>query len=272
MTHSRPRVRYVLRLLACLSLIELVATAPPLRAQSTVPPERLAKFDRGDRLSRALLSTLRCGGAVSSARAAGVFGPVDSLGHVGQCPVIEGRRVGIFFDADSLFTHVTRMSAVDVQTRSRRQAPLDTTAVLAVARAELAGQLRGIKAYEDAGRPYVPVAFRFDGDSIEVWMLPAALLMGQSLSVGGERGYEFTPDGRTLVREIDAFADFRPLTLPDTGTVYIHSRGGDVPTLSEFLIANALNQQGRMVSIILPWGQSTLVGRGAQATWVQLVR
>lgn len=247
------------------------ALAPAAFAQS-LPPERAARFDRGDRLSRALLSMIRCSGMVGNARAEGRFGPIDSLGHDGQCMAVNGKWVGMFFDADSTFTHVTRFSAVDFVTRARRTEPLDTSAVLAVANAELAAQLRGVKAFEDAKRPYAPMAFRFDGDSIEVWMLPVAVLSGRPPFVGGERGYHYTPDGRTLVRETDSFADFRPLTIPDTGTVYITSRSTDVPTLSEFLLANALNGQGRMVSIRLPWGQSTLVGRGAQSMWVQLVK
>jgi len=34
-----------------------------------------------------------------------------------------------------------------------------------------------------------------------------------SSSLGGERGYVFSPDGRTLVREIDDFQGF-PMWLP----------------------------------------------------------
>lgn len=242
-----------------------------LHAQS-LSPQRTAAFDRGDRLSRALLSTARCAGGVSQFRAEGTFGPVDSLGANGQCIAVNGKWVGVFFDADSSFTHATRFSAVDFATRSRRTAPLDTSAVLAVARAELSAQLLGMKAYADANRQYTPMAFRFDGDSIEVWMIPAAVLTGQPVSVGGERGYHYTPDGRTLVREMDSFADFRQVTLPDSGVVVLRSTGTDVPTLTEFLLANALNDTGRTVSIILPWGQSTLAGRGAQAIWLQHVK
>lgn len=261
------------RTLAAACALSAAASGPPpaLHGQS-LSPQRAAAFDRGDRLSRALLSTVRCAGGVGQFRAEGTFGPVDSLGHNGQCIAVNGKWVGVFFDADSLFTHVTRFSAVDFATRSRRTAPLDTSAVLAVARAELAAQLRGMKAYADAGRQYAAMAFRFDGDSIEVWTIPVAVLTGQPISVGGERGYHYTPDGRTLVREVDSFADFRQLALPDSGAVQLRSMGADVPTLTEFMLANALNASGRSVTIIMPWGQSTLVGRGARATWLQQVR
>lgn len=256
---------------AALALVVAATAAASATAQS-LSPDLAARFDRGDRLARELITTIRCAGSVAQARADGLFGPVDSLGRNGQCVRAGGAFVGVFFDADSLFTHATRFSAVDLRTRSRRIAPLDTIAVLAVARAELAGQRRGVQAYEDADREYGPIAFRFDGDSIQVWLIPAAVLMGSPLSVGGERGYVFSPDGQTLVREIDSFADFRPVTVPDTGTVYLTSRGGDVPSMSEFLLANVLNARGRVVSIAMPWGQSVLAGRGAQAMWMQVVK
>jgi hypothetical protein len=257
---------------AAFKLIVTAAGFPSSLVAQSLPPERAAAFDRGDRLSRALLATIRCAGGVGQSRAEGLFGPLDSLGGNGQCIAVNGKWVGVFFDADSLFTHVTRFSAVDLRSRTRRIEPLDTAAVLAVARAELSAQLRGMKAYADAGRQYTPMAFRFDGDSIEVWMIPVAVLTGEPLTVGGERGYHYTPDGATLVREVDSFADFRPVTVPDTGTVYIRSKGISVPTLTEFLLANALNERGRPVVIIMPWGQSRLVGRGSQAMWVQMVK
>jgi len=270
--HPLP-IRRTGRLVAAACAFSAALSPLPAAAHAqTLSPERMAAFDRADRLSRDLLKTIRCAGSVSQFRANGVFGPVDSLGSNGQCIAVSGKWVGVFFDADSLFTRVTRFAGVDFVTRARRTAPLDTAAILAVARAELSAQRRGMQAYVDAGRQYVPMAFRFDGDSIEVWMLPVAVLRGEPLSVGGERGYHYTPDGRTLVREVDSFADFRPVTVPDTGAVFITSRGTDVPTLTEFLLANALNERGRSVGMIMPWGQSTLVGRGSQAMWVQLVK
>ena len=262
------RVHRTAAVLFAVMLSLLSASAPA----QTLAPEVVARFDRGDRLARALISTVRCAGSVAQAREDGLFGPLDSLGGNGQCVTADGKRVGIFFDADSQLTHVTRFSAVDLGTRARRIAPLDTLAILALARAERTGQMRGITAFEDAHRPYAPLAFRFDGDSIEVWIFPVAVVTGQPPSVGGERGYVFSPDGRTLVREVDAFADFRSIAVADTGTVYLTSRSMDVPTLSEFVLANALNGQGRTVSIVTPWGQSVLAGRGAQSVWMQLVK
>jgi hypothetical protein len=266
------RVRSGLRLLVPAAMWLSCLIAPSTALAQALSPERAARFDRGDRESRALLDNLRCAQGVANLRAAGAFGPVDSLGRSGQCVVIDGKRIGIFLDADSLFSRVTRFSAVDFATRSRRTAPLDTMAILAVAKAELAAQLEGMKAYEDAKRQYAPFAFRFDGDSIEVWMIPEAVLRGQPLMVGGERGYVFTPDGRAIVRRIDDFAALRTIAAPDTGAISFVSQGHDVPTLTEFLLTNALNEQGRTVIITTPWGQSMLVGKGAGARWLQLTR
>ena len=262
-------VRVAARLLL---LVAVCATAPRRTSAQSLTPERVARFDRGDRESQALLDNLRCAQGVASLRAAGAFGPADSLGRSGQCVVLNGKRIGVFFDADSQFTRVTRFAAVDFTTRARRTAPLDTLAILAVGKAELAAQLEGMKAYEEAKRPYAPFAFRCDGDSIEVWMVPVAVLRGQPVSLGGERGYLFTPDGRTVVRRIDDFGELRTIIVPDTGTVSFTSRGRDVPTLTEFLVANLLNDRGRTVSITTPWGQSMLVGKGGSAVWMQLTR
>jgi hypothetical protein len=190
---------------------------------------------------------------------------------MGQCVAVDGRNVGVFFDADSPYVAVKRFSAVDLGTHTRRTAPLDTSHVLAVVRAEQAAYSHGANMpFEKENRPFAPVAFRFDGDSIEVWLIPASLVMGPPFTVGGERGYLFTPDGRTLVRETDAFGDYRPIAIPDTGAVNIGSRGTVIPSLSEFVLANALNDAGRSVSIQWAGITSVLAGRGGQAAWMHV--
>jgi hypothetical protein len=100
-------------------------------------------------------------------------------------------------------------------------------------RAEQSAYAHGAaEAFQKENRPFAPLAFRFDGDSIEVWLIPASLVMGPPFTIGGERGYLFTPDGLTLVRTIDAFGDYRPIVVSDTGVVNIASRGTTVPSLS----------------------------------------
>src|SRR3954469_17217603 len=94
-------MRVILRLVAVAALL----SSSPVRAQSAAPFDRIA-FDRADRRARALLSNIRCAQGVSMARARGEFGPTDSLGHVGQCTVVDGRAVGVFFDADSPYVAV----------------------------------------------------------------------------------------------------------------------------------------------------------------------
>jgi hypothetical protein len=241
-----------------------------LCAQSANPVQR-AEFDRADRRSRDLISTVRCAQQVSMARARGLFGPVDSLGRSGQCVAVDRRYVGVFMDVDTQFVSTTRFAAVDLAAQARRTAPMDTAAVLALARAEWAAQSHGAESFASANRQYTPMTFRFDGDSIEAWLVPVTLLMGPPFTLGGERGYVFTPDGRTLVREIDASHDFRTVVVPDTGIVHIVSREQAVPTLSELVLANALNGAGRSVSIDMPGVSSILAGRGAAAIWMHVL-
>ena len=227
-----------------------------------------ADFDRADRRSRNLISTIRCAQQVSIARARGLFGPVDSLGRSGQCVAVDHRYVGVFMDVDTQFVSPTRFTAVDLVAQARRTAPMDTAAVLALARAEWVAQSRGAQSFASANRQYTPMTFRFDGDSIESWLVPVTLLIGPPFTLGGERGYVFTPDGRTLVREIDAFRDYRTFVVPDTGSVRIVSREQTVPALSEFVLANLLNEAGRSVSIDTRGVSSSLAGRGATSVWM----
>lgn len=232
-----------------------------------------AAFDRGDRESRSLIATIRCARDGGNARQAGLFGPADSLGDEGQC-LANGRGfIGIVMTVDTLFLHPTRLAAVDFATQSRIQSPIDTAAVLAVARAERSAQLRGGQSFETADRMYAPISFRFSRDTIEVWLIPAAVVMGQEPHVGGERGYVFSPDGRTVIREIDGFRDYRPVAVPETGVVRIASRGDSIRTFSEFVLANLLNDRGRSVSIDLPHTSSLLTGQGgAQSVWTHTPR
>lgn len=256
-------------------LVALVGFVSPMaaRAQTQATVDQ-ARFDQADRRSRVVLWSIRCAQGVGMARARQEFGPADSLGHIGQCVTIDGRTVGVLLDADSPYVAVKRFSAVDLGSHTRRTAPLDTSRVLAVVRAEQAAYWHGAdKPFENANRLYAPLAFRFDGDSIEVWLVPASLIMGRpTFTVGGERGYLFTPDGRTLVRETDAFGDYRPIAVPDTGAVNIASRGTTVPSLSELVLANGLHGAGRSVAIQWAGVTSTLVGQGDRAVWMHLTR
>lgn len=260
------RHRSLLRALA----IAVVACLPsvPHMAIAQAPTSFDADFDRGDRESRAVLANFRCARATSFARAQGLFGPPDSLGHSGHCVVVAARFVSVFLDVDSASGRVTRFSAVDLASRTRYTAPVDTTAMLAMERAELDAQRRGYDAYVKAKRPYSPFTIRFDGDSIEVWMVPASSIMGPT-SLGGERGYVYSPDGRTLARTVDRFADYRTFTVPDTGTVQIESRDAQVPTLTEFLLANMLHTAGRNIGINTPHVRSMLPAQPT-APWVRL--
>ena len=236
-------------------------TAGEIQAQDGIA------FDRMDRLSRAVIGQIRCGQHLGTLRRNGELGPIDSLGHRGQCKVVDGKYVGLFFDSDTSFARVTRFSAIDFATSTPRTAPLDTASILAVERASRTAQIRGESSYYDAKRQYTPVALQFDGDTIEVWLIPATALYGTGS--GGERGYEFSPDGRTLLRELDSFDALETVTIPETGTVRIASRQAELPLLTELMLANALHEKGRAIEIAMK-SETVALDSAENAPWVHI--
>lgn len=250
-------------------------TASTVHAQSASAPDskRAAAFDRLDRTARMLTAAVSCAIASGQARADGLFGPIDSVGRRGQCLRTGERTFGVFFTADSAFTKALNVRVVDLRTRTRYSGAVDTAAILAEARASRDGVTKGYSAYQREKRPFAPLSIRTDGDSIEVWLLPAGVLMGTAPSVvGGERGYVYSPDGRTLAREIDAFEQFRPLAIPDSGQIDIISEQDDLPLVSELIATNRLHDHGRQVQILTKAYSAHLVGAGPDALWVQLRR
>jgi hypothetical protein len=241
------------------------------QSQRASDSTRAAAFDRLDRTSRALMETINCAHGTARARADGIFGPPDSLGRTGQCLRQDGRVFGVFFTHDSTFARAQNLRVVDLAKRTRYLGSVDTAAILAEGRAADEGVLKAFPSFVKANRPFAPFSMRSDGDSIEVWLLPAGLLMGRTpAAIGGERGFIYSPDGRTLVREIDAFDEHRALTVPDSGRVDIRSRQEDLPLVSELFATNVLFDQGREVRLITNKFISYLVGPRGGATWIQL--
>ena len=177
-----------------------------------------------------------------------------------------------FISGDTLFRHPKRFAEYDLTTSTPISTRVDTAAMLAVARADWAGVRRGVAAFEAANRQFIPLAFRFEADTIEVWLVPATVLMGSPYALGGEHGYIYAPNGNRLVREVDHAAEYRVITIPDTGVVTLTSKQPGVPTLSEFYLANQLNALGRPVTIAMPGISATLTGSGTSAMWVKLMR
>jgi hypothetical protein len=179
----------------------------------------------------------------------------------------------VFFTPDSTFAKALNLRVVDISTRERYLGPVDTTAILVEARVANEAVLKGFPSYQREQRQFAPFSMRSDGDSIEVWLLPAGLLMGRMPSaVGGERAFIYSPDGRTLAREIDAFDRYRAITIPDTGRVQILSREDDLPLVSELIATNFLYYEGREVQLITNAFISQLVGPKLAPVWVQLRR
>jgi hypothetical protein len=217
-----------------------------------------------------VLSTVWCARKSAQARAQGLFGPVDSIGRRGQCLRIANRPYGVFFRPDSSFSRADRVSVVDLTTGTRYTQPVDTMAIVAEAKASSAAIEKAFPSFRAAQRQFAPISFRSDGDSIQVWLVSAGSIMGQdSATVGGERGYVYSPDGRTLAREVDASDRFRRIAVPDTGTVYIESREDDLPLMSELIVANRLHADGRDVQIVTSKYASHLTVP-EPAVWLQI--
>jgi hypothetical protein len=257
---------------AAAALIRAPSTHGQTRASSS-DSSRAATFDRLDRTSRMLIATVNCARRSAQARVDGLFGPPDSVGQQGQCLRKDGRAFGVFFTPDSAFTTALQLRVVDLANRMRYLGPVDTTAILTEARVADEAVLKGFPSFEREERPFAPFSMRSDGDSIEVWLLPLGLLMGTTPSaVGGERGFIYSPDGRTLAREINAFDRHRALPIPDSGQVEILSREDDLPLISELIAANRLHGRGREVQLVTKAFAAQLVGRDPASTWIHIRR
>ena len=256
-------------LAAAFAVTVLPYTPPALSAQAYSAAESRA-FDRGDRESRELISAINCLDHMSTAVRGKRVVLYEDWMVARQCLLIGRHYVWVAIGGDTTFSHPTRITAYDLTTGAPYAERLDTARVTAIARAEWNGIGKIGKKFEDAKRPGVPLTFRVDGDSIEVWLLPEPLLSGSPFSLGGEVGAIFSPDGRQLVREIDHFAELRAVPVTDTGLVHLPSRQARIPSLSEFLAANQLNARGRDIVIDLPGISSTLSSKPG-APWLQLV-
>jgi hypothetical protein len=246
-----------------IGFIALIGLALPLRGQAA---GLSAWFDRLDRESRDLVQHYRCVGTTARLRESGVLGIADSLGDQAVCITVGGRFYGVILSTDSADTRATHFNVVDLGSRQLFHGPVDTLGVLAILRALDAAAERGYAEYQKAKLPFLGVAFRFDGDSISAWMFPNQ----NRPMLGGMRGYQYGPDGRSLIRETNDFASLRPFVIPDTGTVVINSSADSLPTMSEMVMANSLNEAGRIVRIETRSRSSTLAGSGARAVWVHI--
>ncbi len=245
-----------------------------MHAQTQTPADsvRAIAFDRIDRTSRALLSTVWCGRNAASLRGSGALGPPDSVGRTGICLRQNGRALAAYFTPDSTYTKALNLRVVDIADSAWYRGAVDTSAILTQARAANDAVRIGFASFQRENRSFTPVSIRTDGDSIEVWLLPLGLFSQPApTAAGGERGYIYSPDGATLVREIDAFYGHRPLIVPDTGLVEIVSKESDLPLVSELIAANRFHASGREVRVITAAFISQLV-RGPPEVWLQLKR
>lgn len=251
----------------------LAGSAGSALAQADTEARFLAAFDLADRRAREVVQAIRCEGLLTSMRVAGMFGPADSLGSVGFCSSAGGRAIGVVLQPNDEATRAERFTAVDLVSEERVRAAVDTASFLARAYATRDAIRRAADAFVAAQRPFGPVTILAPGDSIEVWILPLAVLGGaDEVAVGGERGFIYSPDGRTLVREMDAFDRYRVLALSDTVEIVIESADPETPLLTELLFASLLAEVDEVVTIHTRSHRSILVGSGAESLWMHVRR
>jgi len=204
-------------------------------------------------------------------RSAGRFGPPDSVSVAGQCIEAGNRTVGVFFDVVPGTTTLRNVRSVTVSDGQPYAGSLDT--LLLRRRLYLLDQaMRRTKARSDsAGLLRGPFVIWPRGDSIQAWVIPLNVLTGTA--VGGEQGFRYSSNVRTMVGEVDAFAKYRPIAVPTSGTFKIESLEEEMPLLSEVLVANRLNNRGLTVTIVTHRYTSTLAGQGGLASlWVHMPR
>jgi hypothetical protein len=234
---------------------------------------RALAFDRLDRTSRTLLSTVSCARSAGYLRSVGVLGRADSVGRTGLCLRKADRRaLAAYFTPDSAYSKAVDLRVLDVADSLWYRGPIDTAAVVAQARAASEAVRKGFPFFQQRRRAFTPVSIRTDGDTIEVWLLPLDFLdQPAPTALGGERAYIYSPDGRTLVREVDAFDRHRAFAVPDTGVVEIISLEDGLPLVSELMAANRMHSAGREIRIVTDAFISQLV-RGPPEVWVHLKR
>lgn len=243
-------------------------TSPPAGAEAAPSEAFSLAFDREDRRARTLLGMIDCARRVAQLRAAGRFGPPDSLGDRGQCLRTDSTALGVFFSLDEAGTRAERLRALDLRTGQRWTAPLDTAAAVAPVMALRDAFADGAAPFVRANRQFGPMSMRFDGDSIEVWFVPLDLLRADGpVALGGERGFVYTPDGRTRVRQLDAGVDFGAWSAPDTGRVVLVS-DHEIPPLSHLLAFYVLQSRRRQVVLVSRGHTFQASGPGVMAPWL----
>ncbi len=251
---------------------QVSSSGAPGATDTTSAEADASAFDRADRRSRSIIAQMLCTRQSSALRRQGAFGSPDAAGSTLHCAVIDDRYVAVTFDVDTVQSVVQRLAAVELALSTRRTEPLDTARIVAVDRASRTALSQASAQFTQEQRQFATYKHRFDGDSIEVWFVPAAVLNGQTLTVGGERGYIFSPDGAMLARIVDESAHMRRLAWPDSGLITITSLSRVVPSMTELLMANLLNRNGREVAIQTQTQVATLVGQGSDAVWLFVAR
>ena len=228
-------------------------------------------FDRMDRRARDVDLWLQWLMRTEDVRKSGQFGAVDSVGKHGMCVARHDELLGVLFNSDSACSEAHDARVISLARKTREVTPFDTAGMIAECRAMYTGLRSGALPDNQTAWQFAPSVIRSDGDTIEVWLVPTALLMGESeIALGGERGFLFAPNGKTLVRHIDARPKQRVFRVPADGPIAIPSSKDDIPLLTELFAVNTFHLRGRAASVSTKTFNSALVGAEPNSMWLQM--
>ncbi len=245
----------------------------PAMCGAQADPQFNAEFDLADQRAQRLAWTVECYSQFGLLIERGAIASIRSKASVGAataCFVAGKRRAVANFTLHPDATRFTQFVAVDLGTGDAVTAPLDTMRLRAEGIALASAIARNATMPDSIGREYLPFSMRTTADSIEVWMLRSRMFQGPGLSVGGELGYVFSPDGRVLVREIGSTSTYRTIEVERGRPLVITSLEARMPAASELLLANMIAARGAQVTVQTSTRLSTLLAGGT--AWVHVKR
>ncbi|MES2523196.1 MAG: hypothetical protein V4617_10885 [Gemmatimonadota bacterium] len=253
---------------AVVAAVLLSALLPaPSMAQDSLPAGFDTSFALADRRARAILFWQQCSATIVRHRASGLFGPTATAPREVHCErTSDGVPVGGVFDVDTGLTRVRRLMLVRLDGgRPTYSDPIDTARVLREITMEQRVAREIGPAWKRQSRYFLVVPVRDTSGVTEGWVIPVSSQGGRTVVTGGDMGFISDAAGR-LSRIADRSATWKLATVSAEGPVAIASGEALVPTVSELVIARAIGERGREVTVTTASGTSTLIAEFDPAT------